>query len=75
MDRLCLVSLGGDFLSESFTARHVGSQEKRKKKRNVGRRLVHELSSKELLLKVGSRLPGKWCLKRSPQRDEERTLG
>lgn len=72
MDRLCLVSLGGDFLSESFTARHVG---KKKKKRNVGRRLVHELSSKELLLKVGSRLPGKWCLKRSPQRDEERTLG
>lgn len=56
--------------SPSLSQRDVPA---RRKKRNV--RLVHELSSKELLLKVGSRLPGKRFLKRSPQRDEERTVG
>lgn len=32
-DRLCLVSLGDDFLSKTFTVGHVGSQEKKREKK------------------------------------------
>lgn len=49
MDRLCLVSLVGDFLFFPNPSQQGVSARRKKEKKNVEEHLAHKLSSKELL--------------------------
>lgn len=73
MDHLCLISLCGDFLSRSFTARHVaGGKEKKKIRGGVS---CSRIVVKRIIIISWQQASRQMVFEKKPTAGRERTVG